>query len=175
MVRESNFDWCILRPTVMFGWFDRKHLGWLARFMRKTPVFPIPGSGRYIRQPLFVGDLCQIILSCLKQRISGQVFDITGLERVAYVDIIRAIRRAVGSRTLLLPLPYTVFHGLLEIYSWFDRDPPFTREQLRALVTNETFAVIDWEAIFGVSSTPFEEAVSEAFAHPQYSKYSLKL
>ena len=175
MVRGSNFDWCILRPTLMFGWFDRKHLGWLARFMRKTPVFPIPGNGRYVRQPLFVGDLCQIILSCLKRRISGQVFDITGLERVAYVDIIRAIRRAVGSRTLLLPLPYPVFHGLLEIYSWFDRDPPFTREHLRALVTNETFAVIDWEAIFGVSSTPFEEAVSEAFAHPQYSKYALKL
>ena len=29
----------VLRPTLMFGWFDRKHVGWLARFMQKTPVF----------------------------------------------------------------------------------------------------------------------------------------
>ena len=40
----------------MFGWFDRKHLGWLARFMCRVPVFPIPGSGEYLRQPLYVGD-----------------------------------------------------------------------------------------------------------------------
>jgi nucleoside-diphosphate-sugar epimerase len=39
----------VLRPTLMFGWFDRKHLGWLARFMQTLPVFPIPGSGRFIR------------------------------------------------------------------------------------------------------------------------------
>src|SRR5271156_2839416 len=29
-----------LRPTLMFGWFDRKHLGWLRRFMSSSPVFP---------------------------------------------------------------------------------------------------------------------------------------
>ena len=28
----------------MFGWFDRKHLGWLSRFMSKVPIFPIPGK-----------------------------------------------------------------------------------------------------------------------------------
>ena len=38
----------ILRPTLMFGWFDRKHLGWLARFMQKAPVFPIHVPGKPI-------------------------------------------------------------------------------------------------------------------------------
>ena len=33
-------DAVILRPTLMFGWFDRKHLGWLYRFMKKNPDFP---------------------------------------------------------------------------------------------------------------------------------------
>jgi uncharacterized protein YbjT (DUF2867 family) len=46
----------VLRPTLMFGWFDRKHLGWLARFMAKTPIFPIPGPALYLRQPLYAGD-----------------------------------------------------------------------------------------------------------------------
>ena len=52
LVITSGLPVVVLRPTLMFGWFDRKHLGWLARFMRKAPVFPIPGSGRYLRQPL---------------------------------------------------------------------------------------------------------------------------
>jgi len=33
----------------MFGWFDRKHLGWLARFMRKVPIFPVPDRGDFLR------------------------------------------------------------------------------------------------------------------------------
>lgn len=48
MVLESGIACPVLRPTLMFGWFDRKHLGWLSRFMKKVPVFPIPGHGRYI-------------------------------------------------------------------------------------------------------------------------------
>ena len=31
LVVKSGFKRCVLRPTLMFGWFDRKHLGWLAR------------------------------------------------------------------------------------------------------------------------------------------------
>ena len=53
LVRDSGLPCCVLRPTLMFGWFDRKHIGWLARFMRRTPIFPIPGNGRYMRQPLY--------------------------------------------------------------------------------------------------------------------------
>jgi uncharacterized protein YbjT (DUF2867 family) len=66
IVLESGIACPILRPTLMFGWFDRKHLGWLSRFMQKTPFFPIPGNGRFMRQPLFVGDFCDIIISCFK-------------------------------------------------------------------------------------------------------------
>jgi nucleoside-diphosphate-sugar epimerase len=53
LVAASGIKQVILRPTLMFGWFDRKHIGWLARFMKRTPVFPVPGTGRYLRQPLF--------------------------------------------------------------------------------------------------------------------------
>ena len=42
MVLRSGIECPILRPTLMFGWFDRKHLGWLSRFMAKVPVFPVP-------------------------------------------------------------------------------------------------------------------------------------
>ena len=67
LVLDSGIPACVLRPTLMFGWFDRKHLGWLARFMHKTPVFPIPGSGRYMRQPLYAGDFCNIIISAVER------------------------------------------------------------------------------------------------------------
>ena len=42
MVRASGLRHCVLRPTLMFGWFDPKHLGWLARFMERVPRISDP-------------------------------------------------------------------------------------------------------------------------------------
>lgn len=173
MVLDSGINCVVLRPTLMFGWFDRKHLGWLSRFMQKVPVFPIPGDGRYMRQPLYVGDFASIIVSCLKSGIHGQVFNISGREKIDYVDIIRAIRKAVAARTMLLHIPYGLFYVLLKIWALFDRDPPFTVDQLKALVAHDEFEVIDWPAIFQVTPTPFSKAVDATFNDPQYSRVVL--
>src|SRR5277367_5415997 len=80
LIAASGIKQVVLRPTLMFGWFDRKHLGWLARFMQRVPVFPIPGSGRYLRQPLYAGDFCDIIMSSIESRITG-TYEISGLQR----------------------------------------------------------------------------------------------
>jgi nucleoside-diphosphate-sugar epimerase len=162
LVAESGIRHVVLRPTLMFGWFDRKHLGWLSRFMKKAPVFPIPGSGRYLRQPLFVLDFCRIVRACLEQRPTGS-YNITGRDRVSYIDIIRTIKRETGAPALLLRIPYSLFWVMLKVYALFDRDPPFTTKQLEALVIPEEFELIPWWEIFGVPATPFADAVHETF------------
>jgi nucleoside-diphosphate-sugar epimerase len=174
LVRDSGRGACVLRPTLMFGWFDRKHFGWLSRFMRRSPVFPIPGHGRYLRQPLYAGDFCDIIIACIEQRISDASYNISGKEKVYYRDIIGQIKRATGSWSLILNIPYGLFHRLLALYAMFDRDPPFTTQQLEALVADETFEELDWESIFGVTATPLEQAIRQAYTDPVYSKIRLK-
>lgn len=174
LVLASGIPCAVLRPTLMFGWFDRKHLGWLSRFMRRVPVFPIPGSGRYARQPLYILDFCRVIAACLQRRPVGEIHDISGLEVVDYVDIIRAVKEATGSRTSIVHIPYRVFWWLLRVYAMFDRDPPFTTRQLEALVIPETFPVIPWGEIFGIRPTPFREAIRETFTDPRYADVVLK-
>lgn len=174
MVLASGIPCIVLRPTLMFGWFDRKHLGWLSRFMQKTPVFPVPGHGRYMRQPLYVGDFCRIIMQCLDRQIRGGPHNISGHERVDYIDIIRQIKRVTRSRTPIVNIPYSVFHALLWLWARFDRTPPFTTQQLAALVAKDDFEVIDWPGMFGVVSTPFDKAMEETFCHPQYSHIALE-
>jgi nucleoside-diphosphate-sugar epimerase len=164
----------ILRPTLMFGWFDRKHLGWLARFIRRAPVFPIPGNGRYRRQPLYVGDFCNILIACIEQNKSGHAYNISGREVIDYIDLIRAIRAAVAARTPIVPIPFELFRWLLRIYAGFSRNPPFTTRQLEALVIPELFEVIDWPAIFGVTATPLAAALRETFQTKPYSEIVLE-
>lgn len=174
IVLASGIPASILRPTLMFGWFDRKHLGWLSRFMRKLPIFPIPGSGRYMRQPLFAGDFADIILSCLTHGGPHGIFNISGQARIDYIDIIREIRRSLGLRRLILRIPYGVFHGLLATWALFDRNPPFTTQQLAALIAPDDFEVIDWPQIFNVRATPLAEAFDQTFRDPIYSKIELE-
>lgn len=169
LIARSSIAHIVLRPTLMFGWFDRKHLGWLSRFMRRVPVFPIPGHGRYMRQPLYVGDFCNIIIRCIERRASGEVLNISGVERIDYIDMIQAIRRAVRARTLIVNIPYGWFDALLRIWARFDPNPPFTSDQLRALTAGDEFELIDWQSRFGVKATRFEDALLETFQDPTYS------
>lgn len=173
LVIRSGIPHCILRPTLMFGWFDRKHLGWLSRFMAKIPVFPIPSHGRFMRQPLYVGDFCNIIISAMHKQPEDKIYNITGREKIDYVDIIKAIKNTLGLRTWIVHIPYWLFWTLLKIYAIFDRDPPFTTSQLQALVIKEEFELIPWWDIFEISSTPFNEALKETYLDETYSKHVL--
>lgn len=174
MVIESGVSCPILRPTLMFGWFDRKHLGWLSRFMKKVPVFPIPGHGRYMRQPLYVGDFSNVIISCIEHDIRDGIYNISGHEKIDYIDMIRVIKKATHASTPIVRIPYTLFYGLIWTWALFDKNPPFTTQQLAALSARDEFEVIDWPGIFGVPYTSFAEAVDETFNDPTYSKVVLE-
>ena len=170
IVLKSTLNATILRPTLMFGWFDRKHLGWLSKFMKNTPVFPIPGSGEYLRQPLYVGDFCEVIISSIKKNHVKGVFDITGQEKINYIDLIKLIKKSLKLKTLIVKIPYSVFYYLLKIWSVFDNNPPFTSDQLIALVAGDVFQSSDWPNIFAVEPTPLSVAIDETFCDPRYSK-----
>ena len=172
LVAASGIKQVILRPTLMFGWFDRKHVGWLARFMKKVPVFPIPGSGKYLRQPLFAGDFCDIIVSSIEKEITG-AYNITGMERIDYIDLIYAVKTAIQANTRIQRIPYSLFWLMLKTNAFFDKDPAFTVTQLEALVTPDVFQVIDWPSIFDVRATPLQDALNRTFRDPQYSQVKL--
>lgn len=174
IVLESGISCPILRPTLMFGWFDRKHLGWLARFMKTAPVFPIPGHGRYMRQPLYVGDFCNIILSCIDNNITTGIYNISGHQKIDYINIIREIKKTIGANTLITKVPYRLFYSLIWLWGLFDKNPPFTTQQLTALSTKDEFEVIDWPTIFGVPYTPFTKAIDETFNDSRYSNVTLE-
>jgi nucleoside-diphosphate-sugar epimerase len=174
MVQESGLPSCVVRPTLMFGWFDPKHLGWLSRFLAKTPVFPVPGDGRFLRQPLYARDFTRILLWCAREMPSGGVFDITGQEEITYVDIIRTIRRVKKLRTPIVHLPVPVFRALLRIYGAFSSNPPFVADQLDALMAGDHF-IGEPFSTFGITPTPFAKAIEETFLDPRYSNIVTEL
>ena len=49
MIRDSGLDWTILRPGLLYGPGELR-LSRIAAFLRKWPLFPMPGRGDY---PIF--------------------------------------------------------------------------------------------------------------------------
>jgi len=174
IVKQERPDSLILRPTLMFGWFDRKHFGWLSRFMKKSPIFPIPGNGKFTRQPLYAGDFCKIIVSAIENGIKNAEHNISGHEKIDYIKIIETIKQVNRLKTPLIKIPARLFSTLLKIYALFDRNPPFTDSQLQALMTHEFFEEIDWEKIFSIKQTSFEQALEETLTNPKYSQITLE-
>lgn len=174
LMANSDLNYCTAHPTLMFGWFDPKHLGWLSRFMAKIPIFPIPGDGKFLRQPLYVLDFCRVLIWCAENEPTNKTFDIVGQEDVDYIDIIREIKRVKKLHTLILKLPVSFFRFLMNVYALFSKNPPFVADQLDALMAGDYFKGENIQEQFGITPTPFKDAINETFTHPKYSKVVLR-
>ncbi|MBN2458412.1 NAD-dependent epimerase/dehydratase family protein [Candidatus Woesearchaeota archaeon] len=161
IVMKSSVPYTILRPTLMYGCFDVKHLGYLISFFEKSPIFLMPGSGNYIRQPLFVVDFCRVILSALKMAPKGKAYDISGFEKITLIDCIRTIYKETGSRKAIVRLPLPVFYMLIRMYKFLNPESRIIPDQLRALTAGDVFRVIRWDRIFSVQPTPFSEGIKQ--------------
>ncbi len=174
LVINSGIDYTVIRPPLMFGWFDKKHFGYLSRFMEQTPVFPIPGNGKYLRQPLYGRDVARVIISAMEKKLNNKIYNVIGHEEVDYIDIVREIKKVKGLKTLILKIPYSVFYSLMKVYAIFSKKPPFTTSQLKALTAGDYFKSDSWQEDFDVKQTSFKVAINETFNDDKYSKIILK-
>ncbi|MDO8590402.1 MAG: NAD-dependent epimerase/dehydratase family protein [bacterium] len=174
MIRESSVRNCVLRPTLMFGWFDSKHFGWLFRFMQKSPIFPVPGDGKFMRQPLYERDFCKCIVKCIEREPNGEMYTIVGETHIDYIDIIRMIKKIKKLHIMIVHIPISLFSFLLKLYSFFSHTPPFTKDQLVSLTAVDDFHGVDTQVVFGIKQTPFEDAMQESYCDPTYSTIVLK-
>lgn len=171
IVHNSKVPHTILRPPLMYGCFDAKHLGWITRFMEKMPIIPVPGNGKYVRQPLYVKDLCKVIIELTKRKPENKIYNIIGKEKIPYVDLLRTICKTRGWKRLFLPLPLPLFSLMLRIYSLVTRKTVFTPDQLKALVAGDEFPVVPWWEEFNTPYTPFAQAIRETW-HSPCAKYA---
>ena len=131
-------------------------------FVTTPPLRHLPPEGRTVEDDGY-----------WQRRVRDGVYKISGHEKIDYIDIIRSIKAVTGARAAVVKIPYGAFHALLWLYARFDKNPPFTVDQLKALVIPEVFPVIDWPSIFGVKETPLRAAFEETYLDPRYGGLAL--
>jgi nucleoside-diphosphate-sugar epimerase len=168
LVRKSKVPHIILRPTLMYGCYDIKHLGYLVKMFEKSPIFPMPGSGKYLRQPLYVQDFARIILNSLDMKMDNKTYNITGKEKIYLIDCLKKIFKAKNNKILFIKIPLPIFYFMIKVYGLLNRNTKIVPDQLTALTAGDIFPVIKWEILFDIEPTKFEDGVKDMLASKHY-------
>ncbi|HUP82730.1 MAG TPA: NAD-dependent epimerase/dehydratase family protein [Candidatus Limnocylindria bacterium] len=122
----------IVRPTLLYGPSDIliNNMAWS---LRKLPVFGIMGDGRYRVQPVHVNDVADLALR-LGAGSDYQDVDAAGPETFTFDELVRVVKSAVGSRSLLIHMPVSVVLATTRLLGVLVRDVVLTRDETRELM-----------------------------------------
>src|SRR4030042_6717123 len=116
LVKESGLDYCIFQPSIMYGPTDETNIGYLINFAQRIPVFPIPGHGKWPRQPLYIDDVCRLILKIIEDFPYNETLSINGQEVIYFKDMVKIVLKELGGLKFRVFLPIRLFTVLMMIY-----------------------------------------------------------
>jgi len=94
----------ILRPSIMFGPED----GFFNRFAalaRMLPVLPLVGGGETKFQPVFVGDVAEVVARAVDGGVRGGVYELGGPEVKTFRELVAYICEVTDRKPLPVSLP----------------------------------------------------------------------
>jgi uncharacterized protein YbjT (DUF2867 family) len=153
---ETGVPHAIVRPTVIFGRGDVlvNNIAWL---LRRFPVFPIAGDGKYQVRPVHVADVARL---CVDAAAASEdvVVDAVGPETFTFAELVRAIAGAVGAGARLVRVPTAAVPPLARVLGLGVRDVLLTSEELGGLMAGLVttagppsghVALTEWLAAYG--------------------------
>jgi NADH dehydrogenase len=130
---ESGISHAVLRPAVFFGGRDVliNNIAWL---LRRLPIFGIvPGS--YGLQPIHIEDLARLAVEQGESR-TAVTLDAVGPEALGFGELVRMVRRAIGSRALVTPVPPWLLLLASRLLGPLVGDVVLTADEVAGLTTN---------------------------------------
>ncbi|MBN1364272.1 MAG: SDR family oxidoreductase [Syntrophaceae bacterium] len=105
---ETGLLLVIIRPPLVYG--PRVHANFLRLMKLAASGLPLPlGAVRNQRNPVFVGNLCDLILKCLTHPAAvGQTFLVSDDRDISTPQLLRLLTNAMNKKTRLFPIPRIV-------------------------------------------------------------------
>jgi uncharacterized protein YbjT (DUF2867 family) len=131
-IADSGLSYAIVRPTVIFGAEDIliNNIAW---FVRRFPVFGIPGDGRYGVRPIYVEDMASLLVRGVESE-KNEVIDAVGPETFTFEELVLKIAGAIGQPARLIHLPAQLAYGLTRVMGWSVGDVILTWEEYKGLM-----------------------------------------
>lgn len=156
-VRQSGIEYCILRPSLIFG-PGSGFVAEMLEIMRKAPLFrPVPGNGKPLFRPVFAGDVAHCFVQALTNpAATNQTIDLGGGDELSLNQVLEEIARSAGIRKPAVHIPMPLMFAGATLAQLLPH-PPVTIGQLRMLKEGSTCDIGPMKRIFGVTPVGFLE------------------
>jgi uncharacterized protein YbjT (DUF2867 family) len=162
IIRSSRLAWTLIRPTMIYGAPGDRNMERLLRYVKRIPLFPVPGSGRHLLQPVHVEDLARgIVEAFYSDKTHRRCYDLSGAEPNTFREIVRLAAQAVGRRVVFVPIPLGAASALLRIYEKGAHRPRLKVEQLLRLNEDKAFSHALAAEDFEFAPRRFSEGITE--------------
>ncbi|ESS08356.1 MAG: putative nucleoside-diphosphate-sugar epimerase [uncultured archaeon A07HN63] len=108
-VTDSDLDWVIVRPSVVFGEggefvsFTKKLKG---MFAPGLPIYPLPGGGKTRFQPIHVDDLVEMLVeTVVDDDHVGERYELGGPDNLTLRQITNMVYDAAGKSVSIVSVP----------------------------------------------------------------------
>ncbi|MGI6483724.1 MAG: NAD-dependent epimerase/dehydratase family protein [Methanobacterium sp.] len=161
VVKNSGINYCIIRPSLLYGPTDTKNIGFLIDFAKKFSFIPIPGDGKWPRQPIYIDDLCKLVILFMENFPKNQEYNIGGKTIIDFRDMMKIILDELGGFKFRLFLPMRVFRFLMILFQKLTGNKQFNEGQLVTLTSKEIFPTNPWWDEFNINITSFKDGISQ--------------
>ena len=129
ILKEMGMSCAVIRSTLVFGEGDLL-LNNMAWALRRFPVFPVFGNGRYHLQPIYAEALA------VKPGSQNDSFvaDAGGPETFTFEALMRLLASVVGARVRLVHTPPSLGFALTRLVALLLRDVVLTRDEVDGLM-----------------------------------------
>ena len=134
MLRDIGIPHSILRPTVLFG-HDDILINNIAWTLRRFPIVGYAGTGEYRVRPLHVDDFADLAVEH-GTHAGNEIIDAVGPEDYPFKDLFKTVAKILGTRNLIIPVPFWLGYSAAKIIGWFQHDILLTHQEIGALTAN---------------------------------------
>lgn len=161
-IQESGLNYVILRPTMIYGSSEDRNICRLIQFLWRFPVLPVVGPGTHRMQPIFVGDLANVICAAAFEKSgSKKAFNVSGALPLTFNEMIETVAELLGRRRRKLHLPVRPIVWGLSLSERMRIRLPIKAEQILRLNEDKAFEHGDAATAFGFRPRTFRDGVGE--------------
>ncbi len=159
---DSDLNWTILRPTMIYGTADDRNIIRLIKWIKNWPILPVFGNGKSFQQPIFVNDvawaICEVIYN---KKTFKNTYNISGFKKETYNNIIKLISKSLNKEILKVHLPYKLIFFILKFLEFFKLKIPVKSEQILRLNEDKVFSYQKALEDFNFKPLSFAEGIKK--------------
>jgi nucleoside-diphosphate-sugar epimerase len=161
LVRASELDYTIVRPSMIYGSELDKNMHRLLRFLDRSPLFPIFGSGENLWQPVYHEDCARGVYEALVRPAAvGQSYDLPGAEPLTYLELVRTAAGALGRKQRIIRVPLEPVRRALAAAEALRLPLPIRSEQVLRLREDKAYSYEKARRELGYAPRPFREGIA---------------